>query len=39
MGGNKKLDPLMKDPKKMKNLMEEAFRKVDIDGNDRLDRG
>lgn len=28
----------MKDAKRMKKLMEEAFRKVDIDGNDRLDR-
>ena len=39
MGGNKKLDPLMKDAKKMKKLMEESFRKVDIDGNNRRDRG
>lgn len=39
MGGNKKLEPLMKDAKKMKRLMEESFRKVDIDGNGTLDRG
>ncbi len=39
MGGNKKLDPYMKDAKKMKKLMEESFRKVDIDGNNKLDRG
>lgn len=38
MGGNKKLEPLMKDAKKMKKLMEESFRKVDIDGNGTLDR-
>lgn len=29
----------MKDAKKMKKLMEESFRKVDIDGNGVLDRG
>lgn len=38
MGGNKKLEPYIRDSKKMKKLMEESFRKVDIDGNDRLDR-
>ena len=38
MGGNKKLEPYIKDSKKMKKLMEQSFRKVDIDGNDRLDR-
>lgn len=38
MAGNKKLEPLMKDAKKMKKLMEESFRKVDIDGNGVLDR-
>jgi hypothetical protein len=30
---------MMKDPKKMKRLMEEAFRKVDIDGSGFLERG
>lgn len=29
----------MKDAKKMKKLMEEAFRKVDIDGSGFLERG
>ncbi len=29
----------MKDPKKMKRLMEDAFRKVDIDGSGFLERG
>lgn len=29
----------MKDAKRMKKLMEESFRKVDIDGNGYLDRG
>ena len=29
----------MKDSKKMKKLMEEAFRKVDIDGSGFLERG
>jgi Ca2+-binding EF-hand superfamily protein len=37
MGGNKKLEPLMKDPKKMKKLMEDSFAKVDVDGNGVLD--
>ena len=37
--GSKKLEPLMKDAKRMKKLMEESFRKVDIDGNGYLDRG
>lgn len=29
----------MKDPKTMKKVMEEAFRKVDIDGSGFLERG
>lgn len=29
----------MKEPKKMKRLMEDAFRKVDIDGSGFLERG
>ena len=36
---SQRLEPLMKDAKKMKKLMEESFRKVDIDGNGYLDRG
>lgn len=35
----KKFESLMKDAKKMKKLMEDAFNKVDIDGNGYLDRG
>lgn len=30
---------MMKDPKKMKKLMEDAFKKVDIDGSGYLERG
>ena len=29
----------MKNPKNMKKLMEDAFRKVDIDGSGYLERG
>jgi hypothetical protein len=39
MGNNKKFEELMKDPKRMKRLMEDAFRKVDIDGSGFLERG
>ena len=39
MAGKKKFEELMKDAKKMKNLMEQAFRKVDIDGSGYLERG
>lgn len=39
MAGKKKFEELMKDAKKMKKLMEEAFRKVDIDGSGFLERG
>lgn len=35
----KKFETLIKDAKKMKKIMEDAFRKVDIDGNGFLDRG
>lgn len=38
MGGNKKMEQILKDPKKMKKIFEDAFRKVDIDGNEKLDR-
>jgi calmodulin len=39
MAGKKKIEDLMKDPKTMKKVMEEAFRKVDIDGSGFLERG
>ena len=39
MAGKKKIEELMKDPKSMKKVMEEAFRKVDIDGSGFLERG
>jgi hypothetical protein len=39
MGKEKKFDSMMKDPKKMKKLMEDAFKKVDIDGSGYLERG
>jgi hypothetical protein len=39
MAGKKRFEELMKDSKKMKKLMEEAFRKVDIDGSGFLERG
>jgi hypothetical protein len=39
MAKEKKFDSMMKDPKKMKKLMEDAFRKVDIDGSGYLERG
>lgn len=35
--GGKNFNKLMKDPKQMKRLMEDAFMKVDIDGNGFLD--
>lgn len=35
----KKFESLMRDVKRMKKLMEDAFSKVDIDGNGYLDRG
>ena len=34
----KNFNKLLKDPAQMKKLMEDAFRKVDIDGNGYLDR-
>ena len=34
----KNFNKLLKDPGQMKKLMEDAFRKVDIDGNGYLDR-
>ena len=39
MAGKKKIEDMMKDPKTMKKVMEEAFRKVDIDGSGFLERG
>lgn len=33
MPKEKKFEAMMKDAKKMKKLMEDAFRKVDIDGS------
>lgn len=39
MAKDKKFENMMKDPKKMKKLMEDAFRKVDIDGSGYLERG
>jgi hypothetical protein len=39
MAGKKKFEELMRDAKQMKKLMEEAFRKVDIDGSGFLERG
>jgi hypothetical protein len=39
MSNKKNFDDLIKDPKKMKRLMEDAFRKVDIDGSGFLERG
>ena len=39
MSKSKKFEELMKNPKNMKKLMEDAFRKVDIDGSGYLERG
>lgn len=39
MTNKKNFEDLIKDPKKMKRLMEDAFRKVDIDGSGFLERG
>lgn len=39
MPKEKKFEAMMKDAKKMKKLMEDAFRKVDIDGSGFLERG
>ena len=39
MPKEKKFEQMMKDAKKMKKLMEDAFRKVDIDGSGFLERG
>jgi calmodulin len=39
MAKEKKFEQMMKDAKKMKKLMEDAFRKVDIDGSGFLERG
>ena len=39
MSKNKRFEELMKNPKNMKKLMEDAFRKVDIDGSGYLERG
>jgi hypothetical protein len=36
MSNKKNFEELIKDPKKMKLLMEDAFRKVDIDGSGYL---
>lgn len=38
-GKSKKFEEMMKDAKKMKRLMEDAFKKVDIDGSGFLERG
>jgi hypothetical protein len=39
MPPKKRFEELMQNTKKMKKLMEEAFRKVDIDGSGFLERG